>query len=826
MARITIYDKSGTPKVNSHGDRIYGKMKYVGQTMSISYLEFNVASPYPIAWNVGDYVDYGAGLIGTRNIRFMLFTIPQPRKDAEGGLYGGGFVYSGVQFHDLGQILTLAPFTDMQVENDNLIHYSTRSGLSTFENVAGILARLQACADAFRLSLGADDPMKGAKFYFRLCTRDTTAAHLTVAPNNTLGGEDIDKYEELINEARAVTIDGFVLDGMNDIQNVWPAIGWDMKFSLCDWYYDYDAYNRITHAEDLLTGIAFNYFYRSATSRTPSSIKDEWGQEVGTLPERIVFVTIGAVNFVSNAGASAEFKRNDGLVNLRKYITNQDSFLTRLVAYGSERNLPGRYYNGKDILNADSVDIPNLMLPISTWGKTSGLPDARKAFIENSNTVSKFGVIPRIVRFDNNENGEIYPTIKGLTVGDLRDYIAAGSNLPYPPDSSWGDDVRIDEILGVTPDIIDSSITTFDSGYQGVSLIKKSTHWEEDTGRGNTIISSSDIGKEESYSPGLGVGPIRAETSYSGVVLVPTLKNVRVEIYFGPASTGGADFVSAYLSIGGQWSEHGSTKNWKYGAESTWPMLISADAQKATINIGTMTPGPDCPEVNLIDSGSYVYTFLYYNFTIKGTAVGTVYFRFKTVADFSIGINNPIASAFRLAIPPFGYDLTNIETTEGEVKIAMVDGACAGREFVATACVFGSGNGITLSVNREYDESLSQYFPNADYPVVEGDHFVILGVAMPEVYITAAESRLYAKALAYYSRNSKLRHLYDLELDSKHIHNQGLTFHPGMYMQIVDSDLIGANPEYVLIDTVTITENDSNIPVYKVTLREKLYLPE
>ena len=234
MARITIYDKSGSPKLNSHGDQVYGKMKYVGQTMSISYLEFNISSPYPVAWSVGDYVEYGAGLIGTANIRFMLFTIPQPRKDAEGGLYGGGFVYSGIQFHDPGQILTLAPFTDMQVVNDVLIHYSTRSGLSTFENVAGILARFQACADAYRLSLRPEDPMRSTKFYFELCTRDREAANLTVYPNATLGGEDIDKYEELIDEARAVTIDGSVLDGLIDIQNVWPAIGWSMRCTVCD----------------------------------------------------------------------------------------------------------------------------------------------------------------------------------------------------------------------------------------------------------------------------------------------------------------------------------------------------------------------------------------------------------------------------------------------------------------------------------------------------------------------------------------------------------------------------------------------------------------
>ena len=34
-----------------------------------------------------------------------------------------------------------------------------------------------------------------------------------------------------------------------------------------------------------------------------------------------------------------------------------------------------RYYNTKGILNADSVDIRNLMLPLDKWGMTDNLPD-------------------------------------------------------------------------------------------------------------------------------------------------------------------------------------------------------------------------------------------------------------------------------------------------------------------------------------------------------------------------------------------------------------------------------------------------------------------
>lgn len=506
MARVVIYDKIGTPKVNSHGDRIYGKMKYVGQTLSVSYVEFTIASPYPIVWNIGDYVDYGAGIIREKDIRFYLFSIPQAKKEAEKGLYGGGFVYSNVQFHDPGQVLSLVPFVDLQVKNDNIIHFSTRDSLSTYENVAGIAARLQACADEYRLSLAKDNPFKGIKFYFRLCTSDSTVYERTIAPNTTEGGENAEAYEELITEERSVTMSGSVLDGLNDLQNVWEAIGWGMDFVLCSWTYENDSLNRIVKATEASTGVVCEYSYRNDASTVPSGIKDNFGQECGTLPERFAIVTIGGVNFVSNAGASEQFARHNGLVNIKKYITNQDEFLTRLVVYGSDRNLPSRYYNGEEILNADSVDIPNLMIPISEWGKTYGrvhdgemsidyttvlntdgsisvatakynnisyrytysydsaaltytvkdktgivvatgsytassfpgteilpqtysekqrsLPDARKAYIEDSEKTSKYGVIVSTARFDSDDNGEIYPTIQGVTLGDVQEIIA------------------------------------------------------------------------------------------------------------------------------------------------------------------------------------------------------------------------------------------------------------------------------------------------------------------------------------------------------------------------------------------------------------------
>lgn len=513
MARVAIYDRSGVLKTDSNGQQVSGKVKYVGQTMSASYVEITVAGAWPVAWNVGDYVEYGAGLIGEADVRFMLFTVPQPKKDAEGGLYGGGFVYSGMQFHDPTQILSLAPYTDMQVKNDDLIHFSTRDGLSTFENVAGVCARLQSCLDAYRLGLAADDPMRAVKFYLLLCTSDTDAYERTVPPSAALGGEDAEAYEELVAEARSVSIQGSVLDGLNDIQGVWPSVGWDVRFHTCSFgNQEYDTQGRLIRTEDSASGAVFTLSYRNTYNAVPGSVKDGWGQECGTLPERIVLVRVGCVNFVGNAGASARFARHSGLVSVRRYISNQDEFLTRLVPYGSDRNMEARHYNGKEIFSADSVDIPNLMLPLSEWGKSYGrvhdsafgidytttlnadgsiatakaeynnathrytysydsdsliyevrdktgalvatgdytassfpgtevlpqtyqeplrlLPDARKSFIESREAVSRYGVITRTVRFDNDDDGDIYPTIQGLTLSDVISVVGLSNLKP------------------------------------------------------------------------------------------------------------------------------------------------------------------------------------------------------------------------------------------------------------------------------------------------------------------------------------------------------------------------------------------------------------
>lgn len=133
MARFEIKSKDGLSV------RFSGKPVYNGSYLKPSSLTFSeVNSPAPIAWEVGDYVDY------TRTgMRYYLYSIPQPTKRAKMGSRGDAFSYSGVQFFAATKELEIALFKDL-VNSDNNIHFSTSPDVATFENVEGVARRIQS----------------------------------------------------------------------------------------------------------------------------------------------------------------------------------------------------------------------------------------------------------------------------------------------------------------------------------------------------------------------------------------------------------------------------------------------------------------------------------------------------------------------------------------------------------------------------------------------------------------------------------------------------------------------------------------------------------
>ena len=763
MAKYSIYNKAGTKIAE-------GSPKYYGQYGKPSYLEFNISSPSPIPFDVGSYVTYDR-----TGLTYFLYSVPEPKKQARSGEVGDSFVYQSLIFYDATKELENLIFENLVLGTSGYC-FSSRESLSTFEDLDGIIARLQECAD------------KQSDRFWEFSKVDL---------DDFIG---YDYLADVWNEAREFPINGQSL---------------------------LDACNQVT---DVFTGIGWVYIFNSAMGI-----------------HKIVF---GAPNIPEYLATSAgtessplKYGKGNGLRSLKKYLTNKDEFLTRLFAYGNDRNMPPRYYNGKTIVSADSVDIPNLMIPIADWGTSvdpdtqQTRPDAAKAYVEDNTIITKYGLIPRRVYFKDDEHGDIYPTIKGMTVKDVRDYISGGGTVDAAPGASWSDSQPLDEVLRVFPDGSNRSITQFDDGRtdsEGRAVSFQVSNGNDNSGTtsippaqnvsGNTGTKSISLSFEFTTNPRTTDAVLRGD--FNGVLKLTQTSDAIISN------------ATAYMVM--QWKQSGSTKT----TPGVYPvkMVISESGTSASYsnNILNYNQSYDyVPTPASVIDAQYIRISLAITFDyLVVTGGGTNTFTLSSSGTTTASIYTQAKESFRLILPPFGYDITSLVAVEDKVRIAMTSGKCAGREFNVKAASFtwqptspaplGRANPLAVDLERTFDDSLSMLFPNSDYPIEQDDKFVILGIAMPEMYVTAAESRLLAAANSYYNLNSVPRFLYTPELDSQMFITGGGSFYlpvPGGYMWIEDDELTDEESIAILVDTVTIQEADSNIPVVSCTLRERLNVP-
>lgn len=180
------------------------------------------------------------------------------------------------------------------------------------------------------------------------------------------------------------------------------------------------------------------------------------------------------------------------------------------------------------------------------------------------------------------------------------------------------------------------------------------------------------------------------------------------------------------------------------------------------------------------------------------------------------------------------FDINDLIGNSTETPtISMKDGMCGGRTFqINSAKKLGNGS-WELNCQRVKDESLNLYFPYNDYLIKEGDHFVLLGIPLPDSYVEAASIKLLKYALQYLDKNDYTRYVYSPKVDEVFMARQhdiaiadttGTVFSlhdtlkEGDIMQFDDADL-SINGK-VAIDQLTIKESEDKIPSYEITLRE------
>ena len=712
MARFRIISKDGKEI------RYEGKPRYIGTYLKPSYIEFSeIASPDPIEWQVGDYVDYPR-----TGMRYRLYSIPQATKNARKGSHGRAFTYSNVQLHAATKELEIALFKDL-VTADNNIHFSTNPDVAAYEDVYGIARRIQACMDYFFPD----------RWEIRVADFDAV--------------DDAEILERISTAKDFALSDGTCLDALSKIYELWQETGW-------------------MHSH-------------------------ENGKEV---------ITIGYSNkrIAENTTESYLYGKGNGLTAIKKSQTNKDEFATRLYVYGSERNLPARYYNEKDILNADSVDIRHLMLPLNKWGKTDGLPDARKAYLENADAVAKYGLIPKTHYFDSEDAGaDIYPTIEGMTAGTLRKVLSDTGLTKYSPSESiYADSARVDEVLSASNPSDDGVIKKGGQEYEETKSVDISGFSETISILANSATAYySKITLASVVFRRSGMGKVTIKPDMNFLLIGGDIESVDAQFEL-------CDFESEKLQTTRSIKDVAGTK---------------LDETKWSIAIPTMSLDFTRMEYDVFP------VFLKMTLVIKPKAGASRELNLMAPsAPLEFNFARKLATTFTIKLKQVGFDI-NERASQGEGKrISMKSGMCEGRDFQIKDCTYNKATDTwNLVCKRQKDDSLGVMFPYDLYKIESGDRFVLLDIALPETYIIVQQERLLSEGEKLLAKASKVQNHYEPSIDAKVMIESGRMLREGMFMELEDEDVVDGTSDYILIDTLNIYEDESAIPTYKVTLREK-----
>lgn len=720
MARFSIMSVSGASM------RFKGCPVYHGTYLKPSYLEFReIASDTPIDWAVGDYVDYSR-----TGLRYTLYDLPEMAQNSEKTGVGEKYVYSNVRFYARTKDFERCLFRDI-VTVDNTIHFSSRKTISTFEDLSGIIKRLQECLDADYSGVWS-----------------------------VLEDSGLEDSVPSVTEAREFSLESgsSVLDALDLIYSVWENVGW-------------------------------TYSYNSSTGKH--------------------ILTIGGANTkrAGNTVAGGSIGKGQGLTSVKVTFSKLDEVCTRLYPFGSSRNMRARYYNSLNIKDAESVDIPNLMIPVSSWGTTSSLPDPKKAFIRVASIRDErlLGIRKKILYFDDEEYGEIYPSIEGVTIGDIRSSMTTTDKY-YPSTSVYTDSERADEIKSADTVNLDDGI-----GEQGE--VTQTVEPECDSSMsGSVSVATGEVTLTKKIgSAAMTMG------RWSDILLAGTQANIYVE------TANGVSFEGAYLTLE------------EMGNRTEVGLLHTYDS---SLNRWVLSFPDDCvirheDFFRIGDTATGNTFILEIYLTVK--ASGSKYLSDLSVEvdqnnakPISISLRNGQPSTGSLRIKQIGFDLNAQRLSKyGKIgTLEMKTGMCAGRSFQIDSCSYNSAtDDWSLKIRRVIDRSVSMTFPNSIYPIAAGDRFVITDIKMPDKYIEYASQRLLARAQEVLNELSHPIAVLTPSMDAKFVKENGRTFIEGRFLSfsasLLSQGYMALGYYSDLIDTLTINENESDIPTYSLTLRER-----
>lgn len=511
---------------------------------------------------------------------------------------------------------------------------------------------------------------------------------------------------------------------------------------------------------------------------------------------------------------------NKGLFQLKRIANSQQKIVTRLRAMGSTKNMPYRYYNKKynlsqslfptnlqlpDTFATPSVKAANNALRDSSLRAVKG--DTNDAYIDKNDDAEHCseGVREGCAVWDgsNSDLPEIYPTIEEATYGELRNAMVqdqdghTGSSA-FP---NYGNTERIDKLLAI--------------GY------KDSNRLVDDANKGNGITPENDTSSKGIHRPAsIGLKNLNYNTSgYGDFTNLSNSSNLR-PIFAGPevtlftiqgvsagkyimSPTYGAVYYSfrinsgnANLKVNVGYRITIKQKNLQTGNttdiatyHSDFEPEVSRDKGIIEVELPELpdvknTSNTKVPEIKVTALSDITVIFT----PIAGVPMNMMEFTDNFSLEYQVGnsrLDNTapyapeynwsplddggaVSSTFHVFIQDMGFDLQASLTGDTPV-LAMKSGRCVGREFEIGENIekvtHNGKKGYMLTLKRATDSKLNTYYPSATDPIAAGDHFVLLNIIMPDVFIEAAEIRLLRAATEYLADNSETQFTWQPDID-------------------------------------------------------------
>lgn len=654
-----------------------------------------------------------------RNERFELNYDPGKAKQGRKNALGNSFKYQDVKFNSLSDELARAEFLDV-VLNDNELHYTALPVFQFYvESLDDLLDRLQACMNE---QVGENKWL----FYSRNWNRSNARGCNAARWEDIYGGDTSNPDNTGVSDTKITSTSISI-----DKQTVWEGL------ALVNSQFDV---NFITRNREVFVGTS-------------------------GLPTRNVF----------------KYGKGNGLYEVNQDAEADQQIVTRMRAYGSDKNIPDRYYA---TLNMEVWSKPSRVIQNEVYGEICNI----EFYIDD---------IPI-------ERASVYFTYR---IGGGPGYDTYSVNI-----HDGGMVVEAKVNVGVEP-YYHNHISLQILGGKGYDItIEEAKACFAAIQEADRVHFVSGVNKE--------AFPSNRRDYAAGAHLPNNMACFNLMLPGFPS-----------ISLQDWWNNHpekhkelnptGAKLRFSKRADRPW--IESPAADVIGVRPGSVFFDTEDVKEKTVEIYPTIKEMEVDGVRIDEIAVGS------NIEDNGVFKEDATVPGFKLTLKKeLNFDINALK--QSDFSVTMVDGMCAGRKFKVSGSTKESGQWV-LTLQRVEDIGL--YFPYKDFQINAGDHFVLSGITLPTQYVDAASEKLLRYAIAWLIENDHTKHTYAPKIDEIYMarqHDEAMedttgttkslhdTIKEGDIFQFSDEDF-GISAD-VVIDSLSITEKEGAIPTYEVSLRD------